>query len=733
MFEHAVVHPFEIGQSFAINGGMLLPDGLHRLVLIDPISNKHYFKRLIEKRFDGNGISLKTRKTHRESLTNSISAAELRDLESKGKALRVSVIDAAKRLSTPKKLKGRSLDISIKNEAILHRLCDPDILHSALVEQSTKHMFALAAEYQISRQQVRRLLNRLLDAGLDCQKAAVPGYSRSGKQKNRSYAKKQGRIHDHVRNELGKKWAGINTEKSHRESIAIFIQSSYKPEDSLSQNYRDFCAQFAVRQIHQLDNGKVIRDMLPDDQFLTESQFRYHFNLLLPAILQKLTPKKQKEITRRSFRIHTGSARSHIPAPGYTILIDSTVADVYLVCSFDRTKLIGRPLLYFVVDALTSTIVGAHITLRTQTAHEAKIALFTAMSDKSAWLSRYNLGAYAPLFPRAPHPYEFLPDRAELNSVAGRAAAEALSINIGMPSSYTPEWKAIVERMFKTINNLIIHWLPGSTQARARERGERDVRLDAVLTLEEFTKLILYGILMWNQRGKTTAQLLPEAVVDEVDPGPAGYYHWGLQNLHGSPRYLPEDELTVRLLQAHACEVSAFGIQLDRNRWVADWMKDPTLTLSGLIQQPAELYRHPQRASEAFVRLSGEQILRPVNMFEPPIAGTEFDIEEYMAHEKASKAIHQIKTQSFQNTLMHHSLQTVATAKRLTKAALAEKSQSKAAFIANLAENRAAELAYGEAAATLATTPPAHSPSLPSLMAGSDFLAGLANLNQDSK
>ena len=736
MFEPQQISPHKpmaIGDALSIQGAPTMPDGIHRLVFIDPVTSRHIFK-LLNLPDQGEGASkLEIRRATRRKLLNSLSPAKLDSLLKSETALHINFVESPKRLSTPGKLKGRSREIYSKNEVILRAMCHSDLLYTTLVEESPKELFSLAVMHLVSRQKVTRLFNRLLDHGLDPVRAAMTGYARCGRRANVPSPSKQGRRRKMVQNELGAQWKGVNTLKHDRTNIATFIASAgYKPDDSLQTNFREFRARYAFKQIQNLENGSVIKDTLPEDEFLTYSQFRYHFNRILPALYNRLSHKTKRAIDARIFRIHTKSARMHIPAPGYTLLIDSTVADVYLVCSFDRTKLIGRPLLYFVVDGLTSAVVGVHITLRTQTAREAKIALFSAMTDKSQLLSKYNLGSYSHLFPKAPLCHTILPDRGELNSKAATDASFGLGCDLGMPAPYMPEWKGIVERLFKTINNLTIHWVPGSTRGRARERGNRDVRLDAVLTLEEFTRLILIGILMWNQCGKTTDHLLPEALLDDVTPGPASYFDWGLDNLHGSPRFLPEDELVTRMLEPKAANLGGTGIDLDGNRWVGEWMKDPMLTFSGLIEKPVELYRHPTQPLEAFVRLEGEQILRTVTMFEPPLTGTEFDLEEFKTHEQAVKGIHQIKAQSLQTSLYRNSADTVIQAKQLTKQAQKRHPQSNAGFINGLSENRAAEIAHNDRASPAMEPTPLDDSSIATRLAGEDFLAGLANISRNS-
>lgn len=56
-----------------------------------------------------------------------------------------------------------------------------------------------------------------------------------------------------------------------------------------------------------------------------------------------------------------GSVANTTVLPGDVFEIDSTVADVHLISSLNRRKVIGRPTIYTVVDRATRMIVGLHV------------------------------------------------------------------------------------------------------------------------------------------------------------------------------------------------------------------------------------------------------------------------------------------------------------------------------------------------------------------------------------
>ncbi len=684
---------FRVGDAYYFGDSLSLAPGCYRVVYIDPVYSNVHLKRLPEVR--PSVCTEATPKKRKEPFIRKLSLESMRTHLKKSLASQISVIDPMPRMVDTQKLSPRRQAIYLQRLPVLQAMLDPDILLDLLHEERAPVFSRLAVAYKLSPQEVRRLFNRLLDLGLDPTRAAVTGHDRCGRQAGRQYIVKQGRPRTTVKNGRAPEWKGINVNKQHLVDIDLFLQSSYRPDLSNEQNFRDFKSIFFVKQIHSMANGSLAREMCPTHQEISSSQFAYHVKKRLLVAQRTLSKERLQELSAGDTKRYLGSARKNVPTPSHSLIIDSTLADVYLVCSWDRSKLIGRPVVYTVIDSLTSCIVGLHITLRPPSAREAKMALYRALTDKKDWLTGFGLQHIADLFPTSPVPFEFVWDRGELHSEEGREVGNSLGINIGIPPPYTPQWKAVVERFFKTLNDYVIHWLPGSTMARMKERGQRDVRFDACLTMNEFTRVILHGIAIHNLRGKSSLPMHTESVVDDQTPSPAGLFEWGLKNLHGSPRYLRADEAVHRLLFGQDCTVGQQGIDLDNLTWASSWMKDPSLGLSGLLQQPGTLYRNPNDPCASFVRMGSEQILRPVRLspkFKVEPVYSEFDVDDWVQYERDTKAVHSYATEGFETSILHASKTIVNSAQTLTRAAQKQSPQSKAGFLRDTTKNREDEI-----------------------------------------
>ncbi len=72
--------------------------------------------------------------------------------------------------------------------------------------------------------------------------------------------------------------------------------------------------------------------------------------------------------------------------PGAKYQIDATVGDIYLVSQFDRSDIIGRPVMYFVMDSYSRMVTGMYVGLEGPSWAGAMMAIENAASDKVALL-----------------------------------------------------------------------------------------------------------------------------------------------------------------------------------------------------------------------------------------------------------------------------------------------------------------------------------------------------------
>ncbi len=136
-------------------------------------------------------------------------------------------------------------------------------------------------------------------------------------------------------------------------------------------------------------DGKVVAVLPPIEQMPTLRQFRYWYGKTYDD-RETLVKRKGKSKFELNHRAVLGKSDYGIMGPGAKYQIDATVGDVYLVSRFNRADIIGRPVIYFIVDVFSRMIVGMYVGLEGPSWAGSMMALSNAMSDKVKYCAEYG-------------------------------------------------------------------------------------------------------------------------------------------------------------------------------------------------------------------------------------------------------------------------------------------------------------------------------------------------------
>lgn len=388
----------------------------------------------------------------------------------------------------------------------------------------------------------------------------------SGKQKIAG-TKKRGRPtyavtcgHDATR-------TGINITDELRKIFRTFIDLYYKNDGKdLRFAYLKVLEKFFSDVIIGADGVQkhIIHPNCP-----SERQFRYWHREdgdFLKETLQRLG-KKRYNLRCRGLG---GRAGENCTGPTDKYEVDSTVLDLYCLSSFNRAWIIGRLILYFVVDTYSRMIVGFHLGLTGPCWNEARIALFNAFVDKVSFCANRGIEISVEDWPCNYLPQTILVDRGELRASKPRGIIEGLGIEIDLAPPFRGDFKSVVERRFRIINDRAIRWIPGAVRAREKERGERDYRLDAVLTIQDVEKVIIQCVLEHNHQVEFPELLTRQMIRDGVEPTPVAMWNWGLKNAIGSPRQENPRNVYCHLLREGKATIQPDGIWFNGIRYTCE-------------------------------------------------------------------------------------------------------------------------------------------------------------------
>lgn len=328
---------------------------------------------------------------------------------------------------------------------------------------------------------------------------------------------------------------------------------------SMSHAYHEMLRKFYTEKDLSKSPEAGIR-LLPSSQMPSLRQFTYWGKNFFDEVATERGRLGDRKWLKDK-RPLSGTVRDGLRGPCHQFEIDATIADIYLVNSYSRHMLIGRPVVYVVIDSYSGLIVGLYVGLEGPSWNGARQALFNAFTSKQQFCALNDVTIEADDWPCNHLPHEIYADRGEMLGQAAEGLATGLGIELGTAPPYRPDWKAMVESRFKVLNSLTgIRWLPGGVAAREKERGERDYRLDATLNMKEFTKIIIKCVLHYNQFNRQPDRLSQDMIAANVEPTPLAIWNWAKENDYVEPNNRPDELIYLNLLPRDRGTVHKRGI-----------------------------------------------------------------------------------------------------------------------------------------------------------------------------
>ncbi|CAA9360124.1 MAG: Transposon Tn7 transposition protein tnsB [uncultured Gemmatimonadetes bacterium] len=305
--------------------------------------------------------------------------------------------------------------------------------------------------------------------------------------------------------------------------------------------------------------GTLVPLLLAPDRCPTYDQFRYWAERYRDAEESMKARYGERRFNLRH-RSVLGSSEHLSRGPGDLYLIDSTVGDIYLVSSIDRRRIVGRPVIYFVVDHWSRMIVGLYVALEGPNYVGAAMALENAFTDKVAYCRRFGRQIEPEDWPCAHVCAAVTADRAELLSNASNDLVPGFRMRVSNTPPFRADMKSYVEAQFRLTNETAIRREPGWVE-KARDRGEPDYRLDAVLTLEEFTQMLIDLVLL-NNRTRALRDQVPQdfPLPREGAPVPLDLWEWGTEQGRNMGRVMDAEQIRINLLPSIPVTASRFGL-----------------------------------------------------------------------------------------------------------------------------------------------------------------------------
>ncbi|MGF1535390.1 MAG: Mu transposase C-terminal domain-containing protein [Elainellaceae cyanobacterium] len=401
--------------------------------------------------------------------------------------------------------------------------------------------------------------------------ALLPHFDRCGAKGKTREAKNRKRGRPSKLAQVTKLPTGVNINDEIRAKFKRGIRLYYENPQQvpLSDAYQRTLERFFHKGYEKLSDGTLVPVLPPAHELPTLGQFRYWYEKERDAT-QALSSRKGKKRYQLSHREVLGDSTQMAFGPGSLYQIDATIGDVYLVSSLDRSRIIGRPVIYVVIDVFSRLIAGISVSLEGPSWLGAMAALENTAQDKVAFCQEYGIEITEEDWPSHHIPEAILADRGELEGYNADNLVNALNIRVANTPPFRADWKAIVERNFRLSNDKFIHWTPGAVY-KPHERGDADYRLDATLDLHQFRKLMILSVLDHNRDHHMKWYRFDEFMIqDHVEPYPIDLWNWGIRNRAGSLRSVDMDMLRLNLLPGAEASVTYRGIRFQGLYYASD-------------------------------------------------------------------------------------------------------------------------------------------------------------------
>jgi hypothetical protein len=354
---------------------------------------------------------------------------------------------------------------------------------------------------------------------------------------------------------------GRNITLADVENFNIYIKLYLKPNsDPLRIIWENMLTEkYGLKNLKEADHVELLacEQGLPT---LGQLLYYYRKNYTLDETLKA----KEGELNYlRKHRPTLGDATKQAPYPGALYQIDNTTADICLVHSKRKDVLIGRPILYLVVDTLTTLIAGFHVTVENPSYNVAAMAMWNAYQDKVKFCADLGIRIKPEDWPSYGLPTKVLADRGEMLSHVSDGLIEKLGVGIANTAPYRADAKGLVERMFGQVNSMTIRWLEGA-KPYGEDPERDDYRKLARLPMDVFTKILVETIVTYNKSIREGYWLDEEMIAANVQIRPVALWAWGIRNLTGMMRHMDEASVRFGLMPVKTASVTESGIRLGK-------------------------------------------------------------------------------------------------------------------------------------------------------------------------
>ena len=380
-----------------------------------------------------------------------------------------------------------------------------------------------------------------------------------------------------------------------RAKIMMADKGIATPKPSMPERHKRIIASQFTTAMRYDDNGSIVAIDLEKGQYPNYQQVKRVLTEDIEEIY-RIREKTSSGHFERALRGLKGYSWEGAEGPGLMYAIDSTIGDVYLRSSIDPNWIIGRPIVYVIVDVFSTAVVGFYVCLTGPSWDTAQVAIFNTVASSNLMSDLWGYDMRQSLFPAPTLPARLLCDRGEYLSKRAKATGMKLLTTLSYTAPFRPDLRGVVEVMHRIMKNVQYHFIPGAMDARRKEYDlRRSNPAAATMSVRKYMQFLHECFYIYNLTADRSNRLDAHMIAQGVFPSPAGLWRWGHAMGIGFSRAQSQSELITQLLPAGEARVTRNGVVFRTNRYSAPVVETEQWTtharsIRGSWEIPAQYY-----------------------------------------------------------------------------------------------------------------------------------------------
>lgn len=347
----------------------------------------------------------------------------------------------------------------------------------------------LKKEMGVGKTFIYSTIRRWLQSGMQDVSLIDGRYTKSsGKNKRPAYRSKPGRPSAHPQ--------GI-----------VLNEEVYAQFDEALEYYRNNRYVTLVKAYEKLlyrhymvnDGNQMV--LLPDDRIPTLRQFKNYVYSHMNA-KERIVRRTSESEYYNDNRELTGSPATAALKPGDIVEVDALEADFMILSSFVDDQIVGRPIIYFMVDLFSHAIVAFSIGYDNNSRIGLSNLMLNLVDDNDIYLRRHGLDSMVGKIPFRFLPREIRTDRGSdpLSNYFADVCNE-LNITLSIVKGGTGSLKGSVEQSFNKFHQ---RWAADMFGKGYMEKRHDSTHMtQACIKMEHVVAMVTSFIIEYNNRAKT--------------------------------------------------------------------------------------------------------------------------------------------------------------------------------------------------------------------------------------